>query len=44
LLWPPDGAAPVLVAAYLTEGPADSAVRDAALADVGADVAAAWAG
>lgn len=42
LLWPPDGAAPVLVAAYLTEGPADGARRDAALADVGAAVAAAW--
>lgn len=44
LLWPPDGGtAPVLVAAYLTEGPADGAVRDAALADVGAAVGAAWA-
>jgi beta-lactamase class A len=42
LLWPSDGAAPVLVSAYLTEGPADSAVRDAALADIGAAVAAAW--
>lgn len=42
LLWPPGGAAPVLVAAYLTEGAADGAVRDAALADVGAAVAAAW--
>lgn len=41
LLWPPDGAAPVLVAAYLTEGSADGAVRDAALADVAAAVAAA---
>lgn len=44
LLWPPDGAAPVLVAAYLTEGPADDAVRDAALADVGATVAMACMG
>ena len=41
LLWPPDGAAPVLVAAYLTEGSADGAVRDAALADIGAAVATA---
>ncbi len=39
LLWPPDGAAPVLVAAYLTGGSVDSAIRDAALADVGAAVA-----
>lgn len=38
LLWPPAGAAPVLVAAYLTGGSADSATRDAALADVGAAV------
>lgn len=44
LLWPPGGGAPVLVAAYLTQGPADGAVRDAALADVGAAIAAAWAG
>jgi beta-lactamase class A len=43
LLWPPGGA-PVLVAAYLTEGSADAAARDAALADVGAAVAAAMAG
>jgi beta-lactamase class A len=41
LLWPPNGAAPVLVAAYLTGGSADGAVRDAALADVGAAVAGA---
>jgi beta-lactamase class A len=41
LLWPPDGS-PLLVAAYLTEGAADMATRDAALADVGAAVAAAW--
>jgi beta-lactamase class A len=39
LLWPPNGGAPVLVAAYLTGGAADSAVRDAALADVAATVA-----
>lgn len=44
LLWPPNGVAPVLVAAYLTEGSADDPVRNAALADVGAAVAAAWAG
>ena len=41
LLWPPGGS-PLLVAAYLTEGAADMATRDAALADVGAAVAAAW--
>jgi beta-lactamase class A len=41
LLWPPNGR-PLLVAAYLTEGAADMATRDAALADVGAAVAAAW--
>lgn len=40
LLWPPRGRAPVLVAAYLTQGPADAAVRDTALAEVGAAVAA----
>jgi beta-lactamase class A len=44
LLWPPDGAAPVLVAACLTGGSADGAVRDTVLADVGALVAAAWTG
>ncbi len=42
LLWPPNGAAPVLVAAYLTEGSPDGTIRDAALADVGAAIAAAW--
>lgn len=41
LLWPSGGGAPLVVAAYLTEGAADGAVRDAALADVGAAVAAA---
>lgn len=44
LLWPPNGGAPVLVAAYLTEGSPDAAVRDAALAEIGAAVAAAWSG
>lgn len=44
LFWPPGATAPVLVAAYLTGGPADAAVRDVALADVGGAVAAAWAG
>ena len=39
LLWPPAGAAPVLVAAYLAGGSTDSATRDAVLADVGAGVA-----
>jgi beta-lactamase class A len=41
ILWPPGGRPPVLVAAYLTEGAASDATRDAALADVGAAVAAA---
>jgi beta-lactamase class A len=43
LLWPPNDRPPILVAAYLTEGPPDGNQRDAALADVGAAVAAAWA-
>ncbi|MDJ0388874.1 class A beta-lactamase [Roseomonas sp. E05] len=41
LLCPPDGGAPVLVAAYLTGSPAESAGRDAVLAEVGAAVAVA---
>jgi beta-lactamase class A len=41
ILWPPGGRPPVLVAAYLTEGAASAETRDAALADVGAAVAAA---
>lgn len=40
LLWPPSGT-PVLVAAFLTQGSPDGATRDAALAEVGAVVAAA---
>lgn len=40
LLWPP-GQPPVLVTAYLTEGSANGAERDATLAAVGAAVAAA---
>ena len=44
LLWPPNGRAAVLVAAYLTQGVADGKLRDAALADVGAAVTAAWTG
>ena len=44
VLWPPGGRAPLVVAAYLTEGPADGGARDAALAEVGAAVAAALAG
>jgi len=44
LLWPPNGGAAVLVAAYLTQGAADGKLRDAALADVGAAVTAAWTG
>ena len=42
LLWPPNGAAPVLVAAFLTEGPDDPGARDAMLAAVGSAVADAW--
>jgi len=41
LLCPPGGRAPVLVAAYLTGSPGESAARDAVLAEVGAAVAAA---
>jgi beta-lactamase class A len=43
LLWPPGGRPPILVTAYLTEGPAAMAARDAALAEVGAAVVAAAA-
>ena len=43
LLWPPSGGQPVLVAAFLTESPANGAGRDAALAAVGAAVADALA-
>jgi beta-lactamase class A len=42
LLFPPGGAPPLVVAAYLTEGAEDGAQRDAALADVAAAVVAAW--
>lgn len=42
LLWPPGGAAPVVVAAYLTQGPSDPKQRDAALADVARAVSGAW--
>lgn len=41
LLWPPGGGAPVLVAAFITDCPAPPARRDAALAEIGALVAAA---
>jgi beta-lactamase class A len=44
LLWPPDGAAPLLVAAFLTESTAEGPVREAALADVGQAIALAWQG
>lgn len=40
LLWPPEGAAPWVVAAFLTECAAPPAARDAALADVARLVAA----
>lgn len=40
LLWPPGRAQPVLVTAYLTGSKAEAAMRDAALAEVGAAVAA----
>jgi beta-lactamase class A len=42
LLCPPNGAAPILVAAYLTGSPAGQPRRQAALAEVGAAVAQAW--
>lgn len=41
LLFPPGGRPPLLVTAYLTEGPAAMAARDAILAEVGAAVVAA---
>jgi beta-lactamase class A len=40
-LWPLDAGPPRLVAAFLTDGPADATARDAALAEVGTAVAAA---
>jgi beta-lactamase class A len=40
ILWPPDDRAPLVVAAYLTESPADSPQREAALAAVGEAVSA----
>jgi beta-lactamase class A len=43
LLWPPGGSSgrpPILVTAFLTEGPAEGAVRSAVLAELGAAVAA----
>ncbi len=43
LLWPLNNRPPVLVAAYLTKGPPDGKQHDAALAGVGAAIAAAWA-
>lgn len=43
LLWPPGERPPILVTAYLTEGPAAMAARDAALAELGAAVVAATA-
>ncbi len=42
LFWPPGGAAPLVVTAYLTQGSPDGKVRDAALADVARAVVAAW--
>jgi beta-lactamase class A len=42
LLWPPGGAAPILVTAFLTGGAAKAEARDAALAEIGAAVVAAW--
>lgn len=43
LLWPPNDRKPILIAAFMTESPADGAGRDAALAAVGAAVANALA-
>jgi len=42
VLWPPGGAAPLVVTAYLMDGSPDGAVRDAALADVARAVTRAW--
>ena len=42
VVWPPEGRAPLVVTAFLTEGAARAARRDAALAEVGAAVAAAF--
>lgn len=39
LLWPPNQDPPVLVAAFLTESPADGSSRDGALASVGSAIA-----
>ena len=41
ILWPPDGGAPILVAAYYAESTGSPAERDAVLADVGR-VVGAW--
>ncbi len=42
VVWPPEGRAPLVVTAFLTEGASQAARRDAALAEVGAAVAAAF--
>lgn len=42
LLWPPGASAPLVVAAFITECPADGARRDAALAAVATAIAATW--
>ena len=40
IAWPPGGGAPVIVAAYYAESPADPATRDRVLAETGRIVAA----
>jgi beta-lactamase class A len=42
VLWPPRGAAPLVVTAYLTASPAAPAARDAALAEVGSRIGGAF--
>lgn len=41
VVWPGEGRGPVVIAAFLTEGPAEMAARDAALAEVGGAIYAA---
>lgn len=42
LLWPPGAATPILVTSYLTESKAEPKARDAALAQVAAEVVKLW--
>ena len=43
IAWPPGGGAPLIVACYYAESPADAAGRDRVIAEVGR-IAAAWSG